>query len=188
MCSFNGLELLALEGKIMDWQVILSFVRAVFTEPVVVPSAETGGSVTIPTAELAPEAEIDRALGLVVSAVEDDPVEDGFAHPAERTLTDFLVRHGAAPLYRVLFEGAMKPPILASMIRLLGREKPSDTYFRTCILRQGLRSPSVEVRDAAVQAAELWADLDSLRCLREQREATPWLADYIKKVIRDLES
>jgi hypothetical protein len=62
------------------------------------------------------------------------------------------------------------------------------TYLRTCILRQTLRSPSVEVRDAAVQAAELWADSDSLRCLREQRETTPWLADYIKKVVRDLES
>lgn len=76
--------------------------------------------------------------------------------------------------------------LLADFLRLAGRVHP-DAQLRTELLEQSLASEDIQVRDAAVQAAELWADSSSVSALRQHQEKAPWLADYIQRVIQDVE-
>jgi len=127
---------------------------------------------------------VEQMLTLVIAALEDAPIESGWDHPAEGPLRDFLIEHGAATICGTIFHGQHRAA-LADFIRLLGRMELVDADVRSSIVRQGLRAASVEIRDAAVQAAELWGDPASLECLRDHEETTPWLADYLGRVLRE---
>ena len=54
------------------------------------------------------------------------------------------------------------------------------------LVRDALALDDVEIRDATVQAAELWGDRDILPVLKSHSEPEPWLRDYIFHVINDL--
>ena len=56
----------------------------------------------------------------------------------------------------------------------------------TALVRDGLAMDSVEIRDAAIQAAESWGDSELLDVLRSHSETEPWLQQYILDVIDDL--
>lgn len=51
-----------------------------------------------------------------------------------------------------------------------------------------LGQPSVEIRDAAVQAAESWGDRQVVDVLQNHEYPEPRLTDYVANVIRDLSS
>ena len=53
-------------------------------------------------------------------------------------------------------------------------------------MRDALALDDVEIRDAAVQAAELWGDREILLVLKSHSEPESWLRDYIFDVIDDL--
>ena len=45
---------------------------------------------------------------------------------------------------------------------------------------------NVQVRDAAIQAAETWGDKEMLGVLQAHAESNTWLRSYIEDVISDL--
>jgi hypothetical protein len=76
----------------------------------------------------------------------------------------------------------------AALLRLLSRVSQLDAEQRRSVVRRGLASNSVEIRDAAVQAAETWEDAALAELLRQHRDPVSWLSDYAERVAFDLES
>ncbi len=53
-------------------------------------------------------------------------------------------------------------------------------------MRDGLAAKDVEIRDAAVQAAESWGGREILDVLKSHQEPERWIRDYIRDVVEDL--
>lgn len=53
-------------------------------------------------------------------------------------------------------------------------------------MRAALANNDLEIRDAAVQAAESWTDIEVLEVLQGHSEKVPWLREYVDSVIEDL--
>ena len=124
------------------------------------------------------------------ASFEDNPFEDGMDHPAEGIIAEAL---RSAKGQRVLewlgtfSTDASQPSFAASVLRCLGRHGSVGTVpWRVGLVRDGLTMDSVEIRDAAVQAAESWGDTDLLDVLGLHSEPEPWLRQYIVDVIDDL--
>lgn len=117
-----------------------------------------------------------------------EPVEDGVNHPAEALLEAYWEEHPDHLPWSEALEEAARPSLFADFLRLAGRVRPSERKLRDRLLEEGLASVSVEVRDAAAQAAELWADSSAAAALARHREDVPWLADYIERVKREIGS
>ncbi len=135
-------------------------------------------------ASLAERAVSDfRAL---LCLIDDEPIEDGVTHQGEKLLADFLREHGASSLLPLM--ARTDNSRAAVLLRLLGRDETLDSKAHSAFLSKGLNSSSVEVRDAAAQAAELWDDPATLRALRAHHEPTPWLDAYIRQVAEGITS
>lgn len=121
---------------------------------------------------------------------EVDPVEDGIQHPAEEIIADALGSNKDQRVLewlKALCMDASQPSYAASVLRCLGRHDHVGTSsWRVGLLRDGLAADSVEIRDAAVQAAESWADSDFIEVLRSHTEPESWLQQYIFDVVDDL--
>ncbi|MGH9802359.1 MAG: hypothetical protein ACRD82_18500, partial [Blastocatellia bacterium] len=89
-------------------------------------------------------------------------------------------------LASVISSPAKSSGFKAGLLRLLSRQKPFTEAWRLQVIQSGLSSSSIELRDAAVQAAESWEDVSAARLLRAHNEPCAWLADYSSRVIRDL--
>ena len=88
---------------------------------------------------------------------------------------------------RALSLDTTHPSFAASVLRCLGRQTPPGTgSWRAGLVRDGLAMEDVEIRDAAVQAAELWGDPNLLNVLEAHSESEAWLRDYIRDVIDDI--
>ena len=74
----------------------------------------------------------------------------------------------------------------ADLLRLLSRQKPFTGDWRLRVIQIGLSSQNIELRDAAVQAAESWEDPGVIELLKSHKENCAWLADYISRVLQDL--
>jgi hypothetical protein len=133
------------------------------------------------------EAEVSQPLAAVgsdfeslISGIDAEPVQDGVTHPAEAAVDEFIRKHGSWSALSNL--QALDGGRAASLLRLLGRSSKVEGIARLVAIAIGLASSSVEVRDAAAQAAELWEDPASVPLLLKHRESTPWLAAYIERV------
>ncbi len=111
-------------------------------------------------------------------------------HPAEEIIGEAL---RSAEDERVLdwlrdfCADAAQPSFAASALRCLGRHDYVGTAsWRVGLLRDGLAMASVEIRDAAVQAAESWGDSGFIEVLQSHSEPEPWLRQYIFDVVDDL--
>ena len=108
----------------------------------------------------AEKSEVSLEMRLV-SAFETEPVEDGFHHPAEEVLRTSLKesRGSAMQWIRSLALDPVRPSFSASILQCLGRlPDPGSLAWRKNLIRDALKQGGVEVRDAAIQAAELWED------------------------------
>ena len=124
------------------------------------------------------------------ASFECDSVEDGMDHPAEAIITEALSSSKDQKILGWL-KGfcldASRPNFAASVLRCLGRYHHVGTVtWRVGLVREGLAMDNVEIRDAAVQAAESWGDSDLLEVLISHREPEQWLRHYIVDVIGDL--
>ncbi len=132
----------------------------------------------------------ERLTAKLQASFEDSPLEDGMGHPAEEIIAEELrsTKDQQVPDWlKVLSTDASRPSFAASVLRCLGRQdRVGTTSWRVELVRDGLASDNVEIRDAAVQAAESWGDSDSLDVLRAHSEPEPWLQQYIRDVIEDL--
>ncbi len=122
---------------------------------------------------------------------EADPLEDGMNHPAEQILSKALRStedKRVLDWLRAFSLDAAHPSFAASVLRCLGRQvNPGTGSWRAGLVRDGLTMDDVEIRDAAVQAAELWGDPDMRSVLESHSEPEPWLRNYIRDVIDDLD-
>ena len=132
----------------------------------------------------------NRLAAELRASFDDLPVEDGVRHPAERIIAKSLAQPGEKRAVRWLREfcvDASNPSFAASVLRCLARVPctGSDSW-RVGLVRDGLAKNSVEVRDAAIQAAESWGDSELLEVLKAHSETEPWLRQYLNDVIDDL--
>jgi hypothetical protein len=123
-----------------------------------------------------------------------EAIEDGYFHPAEELIEDSLKSSKFDPnhwVYTLYFTNVDTDPTLAAaVLRLLGRMPTRQVVeWGLVIALNGLSHRDVEVREAAVRALERWGGRKAFEALKAHMdvEPRPWLASYIKQVIRDLE-
>ena len=131
-----------------------------------------------------------RLMAKLQASFEIDAVEDGMGHPAEEII-DRALRNANGQQVLVWLRNfctdATRPSFAASVLRCLARYDHAGTSsWRVGLVREGLAIDNVEIRDAAVQAAESWGDSDLLEVLISHREPEQWLRHYIVDVIGDL--
>lgn len=124
------------------------------------------------------------------AAFEADPFENGMDHPAEQIIKKALQFSENQQIFNWFEDFSLdieRPSFAASVLRCLGRQTNLGTYpWRAELVRRGLTVDNVEIRDAAVQAAESWGDQNLVSILKSHHESESWLREYISDVINDL--
>ena len=136
---------------------------------------------------LVEDRERERLANRLWTAFAADSLEDGMSHPAEEIIGEALRSMEDKPIldwFRTFSLDAERPSFAASVLRCLGRQTLLGTdSWRTELVRDGLSMDDIEIRDAAVQAAESWGDRSLADVMKAHREAEPWLREYIEDVI-----
>ena len=131
-----------------------------------------------------------RLANKLHAAFETKPLEDGMHHKAEDIIGQTLQSGEDQCILEWLRAFSLddtQPVFAASVLRCLGRQEDLGiSSWRSELVRDALALDDVEIRDAAVQAAELWGDKDILPVLKSHSEPEIWLRDYISQVIDDL--
>ena len=131
-----------------------------------------------------------RLVNKLHAAFEADPLEDGMHHKAEDIIGQVLQageNQRILDWLRAFSLDDTQPSFAASVLRCLGRQEHLGTSsWRSKLVRDGLALDDVEIRDAVVQAAELWDDREILPVLKSHSEPEFWLRDYICDVINAL--
>ena len=111
-------------------------------------------------------------------------------HPAEEIIADALMgaeNFNVLAWLKAFSLDSTRASVAASVLQCLGRQDhPGTERWRVGLVRDGLAAKDVEIRDAAVQAAELWGDRGMLTVLSAHTEPEPWLRDYVRDVPGDL--
>ena len=133
----------------------------------------------------------------LIAELNDKPIEDGIEHPAEYVIKEALrTNRGLCLAYvsRIIGEHAQsRPSTAASIIRCVGRLKSVQAgTWGVGIVEDALRDKDAEVREAGIRALEAWGGHAALRMLYHHLsygcKEEPWLRDYVRQVIADLES
>jgi hypothetical protein len=132
---------------------------------------------------------MERVARDVYNTLQQEPLRDGFYHPAESILVQaFAVQpKAAADWFCKYLSQRPTSSTSAEILRLLSRFTPYTPEWRRNIVEVALLSTSAEVRDAAMQAVESWADPALVSVLRAHSESERWLAKYAEQIVRDLE-
>ena len=132
-------------------------------------------------------AELERHLRY---SFDRQPFEDGFDHPAENIIQAALQTSDQQVVLEWLRSFALDtehPVFAATTLRCLGRvENLGTPSWRTEVVRAGLKMDDIEMRDAAMQAAENWGDRELVGVLQAHTESNSLLRRYVEDVIRDL--
>lgn len=121
------------------------------------------------------------------NAFDTEPLEDGVTHPAEQIIEGFVRDTKDAPEW--LAELALdetSPAFAASVLRCLSRVAGvGSASWRESVVRGGLASSDVQMRDAALQAAEEWGEPAMCLILRAHLSSEPvaWLRAAAKDVL-----
>ena len=142
-----------------------------------------------PDASIATQEQVRLAQSLR-TAFDAEPLEDGMNHPAEKIIGTAL----QSPEYRQVLDwfkefclDSTHPSFAASILRCLGRQTcPGTESWRAQLVRDALGLEDVEIRDAAVQAAEVWGGQNIRNVLEGHIEPVQWLRNYIRDVSEDL--
>lgn len=142
-------------------------------------------------ADLEPSANISGNLYRVLSsAYESEPIEDGIDHPSEVVIEKALhspEHHNVLQLLRGFALDKHNPGFSSSVLRSLCRiSQPGTSSWRADLIRSALLIDDVQIRDAAIQAAEHWGGSAISKVLAQHHEPIPWLHQYAKNVLRDL--
>ena len=124
------------------------------------------------------------------SAFETDPFEDGMYHPAEEIIEKAMrstERRRVLEWLRDLSLDAGHPSFSSGVLRCLSRQThPGTAAWRAELVRDALTMEDIEIRDAAIQAAESWGGREMVDVLTSHDEPESWLREYIRDVIDDL--
>lgn len=129
------------------------------------------------------EGERIAFLAQLTDALAEDPVEPGYAHRAERLVTDRVGHPAIGRWIRECYES--HPEFRRSIVLCIGRipvaEAPASSEL-VSILKTGLSDDSTALREAAIRSLE---ELGALgRPLLESHvERVPWLKSYVQRVL-----
>ena len=149
-----------------------------------------GFTSTVGPASMGEERESRLLRRRLWSAFDAEPLIAGVAHPAESVVSEFLgpaQRKKQLGWLRGVCLDAGRPNFAASVLRCLGRQEvpPGNLRWRLDLVRDGLGTSSAEIREAAVQIAEVWDEAGMCAILEAHVEKEPWLREYIEDVIED---
>ncbi|RJP38960.1 MAG: hypothetical protein C4547_03960 [Phycisphaerales bacterium] len=137
------------------------------------------------------DSEARRFRRQLVAALEEDPIEDGVSHPAERLIEQAFCDD--ADRARGWLSDALsaispvRPGTAASLLRCIGRIDYAQTgAWGLGVAADALRHGDPEVRDAAIRALESWGGNDCLVMLRGHHDPEAWLRSYVEQVTLDL--
>jgi len=120
------------------------------------------------------------------------PLQDGMDHPAEDIIGDAVRSMDDNSLFEwfsVVCLDIKYPTFSASILCCLGRQIHIGTdSWRTELVGKALTVDDIEIRDAALNAAEFWGGQRMRHMLSGKVEAEPiqWLQDYMRDIIEDL--
>lgn len=121
---------------------------------------------------------------------EAEPLEDGMDHPAEQLIAEALDSEAREIVLGWIGGICLDPrnPAFSAAALLCVARQPAvgGAEWRVELVRSGLAADDVELRDAAVQAAEIWGDPGFRQVLEAHSEPVPWLDEYVRGVIDDL--
>ena len=135
--------------------------------------------------------EQERLAYRLRGAFEIEPFEDGMDHPADQIIENALRSSGSQSILDWLSAFSLdteRPNFASSVLRCLGRQTHIGTAaWRAELVRNALATDDIEIRDAAVQAAESWGGLEVVNVLMLHNEPESWLQEYILEIIDDLQ-
>lgn len=135
------------------------------------------------------DAQRERLERALRDAFDADPLEDGVSHPVEQIVATAVGTSGALDWLRGFVLETDSPIFGASTLRCLGRLNGVGTAaWRTDLVQRALTNEDVQVRDAALQAAEAWDDADLGRVLAAHLPSEPvgWLRDAMQDVVESM--
>ena len=142
------------------------------------------------TERKAPSNSSNRFFGELFSSFESEPIEDGSDHPSELIVQNALITERGESVLHCLRDFSLnesQPSFSSSVIRCLARFSDlGSNSWRTELISRALRLSDVQIRDAAVQAAEHWGGESIRNVLSQHQEPIPWLRKYADDVVRDL--
>lgn len=189
------------ESNVIPWSSVQSFGAGSFSDELKHRLVKIGNentnivwlSIEEETEFVVSKESFDEAAQSVYSrllhAFQEEPVEDGISHAGEQVLERMcnMLDTKASGYIRSWVIHCENPTIGASILRLVGRlDIPFTETWRKEVIGVVLKHSDVEMRDAAVQAVELWDDQFAIDLLKRHKEKVGWLRDYIQRVIRDL--
>ena len=138
----------------------------------------------------AEESGRQRFRNRLIAAFEAEPFEDGMAHPAEGVIAAALDSEDPDAVLgwiRGVCLDSSRPALAAAVLLCVARQPEAGTgAWREELVRGGLAVEDVEVRDAAMQAAEHWGDAGFVRLLSGHAEQIGWLEEYRQGIVDDL--
>lgn len=136
------------------------------------------------------DREQERFAAMLRFAFETEPFEDGMDHSADQIIENALRSTKDQRIldwFSALSLDAKHPSLASSVLRCLGRQTHIGTAtWRAGLVRDALAKEDIEIRDAAVQAAESWGGLEIVDVLMSHDEPEQWLRECIPEIIDDL--
>ena len=127
---------------------------------------------------------------LLYSAFEAEPLEDEMDHPADQIIANALPNTRDERIleqFGALCLDIERPSFASSTLRCLGRQTDiGNAAWRAGLVRNALATDDIEIRDAAVHAAEFWGGAEIVYILISHNETEPWLRNYVREVIDHL--
>jgi hypothetical protein len=119
-----------------------------------------------------------------------EPLEDGMDHAAEQLITVALASEDPDAVLQWIRSACLEsesPAFAAATFLCVARQPEIGTAtWRAELVHRGLASDDIELRDAAIQAAESWGDTGLRQILAAHSEPVSWLDEYRRGVIDDL--
>lgn len=131
-----------------------------------------------------------RFLDRLHASFDAEPLEDGMDHPAEQVITAALESEDPDKVLQWVRSACLESenPAFAAATFLCAARQPGigTAAWRAGLVHGGLASENIELRDAAIQAAEIWGDAGLREILADHSEPVSWLDEYRRGVMDDL--
>ena len=120
-------------------------------------------------------------------AFENEPFESGITHSIEQIIEHALMDSCTLDWFIEFCTDESHPAFASVVLRCLGHlPDVGHKSWRDELICISLESSDVEIRDAAVQAAESWGGEGIIEILKAHQEPETWIREYIEDVINDL--
>ena len=128
----------------------------------------------------------------IVISLMDNPIEDGYNHPAENLMYKALTSDNESFLAWIehIIKDSKDKSFVASIVKCFGRAIEENALLCEYqpvidILKLALQDLDPEVREAAVDAIDMCETKQAIDLLRNHEEKELWLKSYINEIIKD---